>query len=394
MICLFALTTVNAAWAQNATITMLEAKANDGTTIQYLFVTPPGFKTTQKYTSVIVLPPGREDEAMARQALTLYFEAEVNRRGWVVACPISPQGSKFFAGRPDAIWAVADDILNRCTVKDHKHHLAGVSNGGIDALSAAALSPARFSSVTVLPGMVAKEITDNEIKALASMPVRLVVGGDDSDFMPGVMKSVERLTAAKARVSLTIIPNCPHIVNLGPTEVGDLIAGSSMTSTETVAPGAPTAVPPPNGPTRQAKIIEINRILDDFHLAASRADFNGYFDHFAPDGVFYGTDATERWTVDMFRAYAGPKFAEGKGWTYIPSARHIFLSAAGDTAWFDEMVTNEKYFECRGTGVLVSIGGTWKVSQYNLVIPVPNDKAPDVVKWNREQREELRAPGK
>ncbi|MDX2437638.1 MAG: nuclear transport factor 2 family protein, partial [Acidobacteriota bacterium] len=30
---------------------------------------------------------------------------------------------------------------------------------------------------------------------------------------------------------------------------------------------------------------------------------------------------------------------------------------------------------CRGTGVLVLVDGDWKISQYSLSIPMPNDLA-------------------
>jgi hypothetical protein len=41
---------------------------------------------------------------------------------------------------------------------------------------------------------------------------------------------------------------------------------------------------------------------------------------FAPDGIFIGTDATERWTVAEFKAYAKPHFDKGRGWTYTWSS--------------------------------------------------------------------------
>lgn len=119
--------------------------------------------------------------------------------------------------------------------------------------------------------------------------------------------------------------------------------------------------------------------LDALHAAASRADGAAYFALFAPDAVFLGTDATERWTLDQFRAYAEPFFSKGQGWTYAATERHVFLSPAGDTAWFDERLDNAKYGEVRGTGVLVRRGGSWLIAQYNLAFPVPNALAPDLV---------------
>src|SRR5271170_7515795 len=37
-------------------------------------------------------------------------------------------------------------------------------------------------------------------------------------------------------------------------------------------------------------------VLDDWHQAAAVSDEARYFGHFAPNGVYMGTDPTERWT--------------------------------------------------------------------------------------------------
>ena len=123
----------------------------------------------------------------------------------------------------------------------------------------------------------------------------------------------------------------------------------------------------------------VEAVLDELHQAASEADGERYFALFAPEAVFYGTDAAERWSVDEFRAYAEPHFSEGNGWTYVATERHVFLDDSGDTAWFDERLQNEKYGEVRGTGVLRRMAGSWRIAQYNLAFPVPNDLAADLV---------------
>jgi ketosteroid isomerase-like protein len=127
----------------------------------------------------------------------------------------------------------------------------------------------------------------------------------------------------------------------------------------------------------------IDHVLDDFHRAASDADEARYFGHMSADAVFIGTDAGERWTVDKFREYAHPHFAAGKGWTYTPRDRKVALH--GDVAWFDELLDNAKYGECRGTGVLRRENGRWKIVQYSLSIPIPNEVAGDVVKMIRSR---------
>jgi hypothetical protein len=139
---------------------------------------------------------------------------------------------------------------------------------------------------------------------------------------------------------------------------------------------AASAVPPD---TR-----EVEATLDRFHRAASNSDGAAYFALFAPEAVFIGTDATERWTVDQFKAYAMPYFAKGRGWTYVPRVRHVQFSPKGDVAWFDEILDNKALGVCRGSGVLRKAGGTWLICQYHLTIPVPNALAGEVVKLIRE----------
>lgn len=116
---------------------------------------------------------------------------------------------------------------------------------------------------------------------------------------------------------------------------------------------------------------DIAATLDDFHAAAAEADTARYLGHFTHDGVFFGTDATERWTVEQFRPYVRGAFSRG-GWTYVPRDRTVFLAPGGGTAWFDEMLDGATGVTARGTGVLVWTDGAWKVAQYNFSVPFPN----------------------
>jgi hypothetical protein len=122
----------------------------------------------------------------------------------------------------------------------------------------------------------------------------------------------------------------------------------------------------------------IDGVLSSFHQAASDANGDLYFSLFAEEAIFIGTDATERWTVDEFKAFAEPYFSEGRGWTYTKTERHVYLAAGGETAWFDEMLWNQKYGTCRGTGVLVRIDGDWRIAQYHLTFPIPNDLSAEI----------------
>lgn len=130
----------------------------------------------------------------------------------------------------------------------------------------------------------------------------------------------------------------------------------------------------------------IQRALDDWHDAAADADEARYFGAMAPEFVFLGTDATERWDLAAFREFAHPYFAKGKAWTFLPRDRHVILAPSGDVAWFDEKLDSASYGECRGSGVVRRIGGAWKIAHYNLTIPIPNDLAKTVVGMIREKK--------
>ncbi len=134
----------------------------------------------------------------------------------------------------------------------------------------------------------------------------------------------------------------------------------------------------------------VNGVLDDFHDAAAKADGPRYFAHFAKAGVFVGTDATERWTVAEFKAYAQPHFSKGKGWTYIVLERHVDVGTDGKTAWFHERLSNPKYGAARGSGVLVIEAGHWRIAQYVLSFPIPNAVANPVLDLVKKHTAEAR----
>src|SRR5438046_2220814 len=121
---------------------------------------------------------------------------------------------------------------------------------------------------------------------------------------------------------------------------------------------------------------DVAAVLDDFHDAASRADEARYFGHFAPDGVFLGTDAGERWDVSSFRAYAHPHFAKGKAWSFRGVRRRV--TVRGDTAWFEEDLETPNLGLARGSGVMAFLDGRWLIEQYVLSITVPNERFKEV----------------
>lgn len=125
--------------------------------------------------------------------------------------------------------------------------------------------------------------------------------------------------------------------------------------------------------------VAIHAFLDNWHLAAARADAELFFGSMADNGIYIGTDATERWTKKEFVSFAKPYFDKGKAWDFKPYERDLHVTKNGKIVWFSELLTTWMG-TCRGSGVLVKSGKGWKIEQYHLSVTVPNDVINDFIK--------------
>lgn len=124
--------------------------------------------------------------------------------------------------------------------------------------------------------------------------------------------------------------------------------------------------------TYEKEKTEIAKMLDGFNMAAAKADFTTYFNYFAKESTFIGTDATEVWDKKAFMSWAKPYFDKNKTWNFTSLKRNIYFSKDGKLAWFDELLDTQMKI-CRGSGVVEKINGQWKVKQYVLSVTVPNE---------------------
>jgi uncharacterized protein (TIGR02246 family) len=162
-----------------------------------------------------------------------------------------------------------------------------------------------------------------------------------------------------------------------------LLVGAAVTAACTsrearppeVAP-APAVPCPEEAPAldEAAAVAAITTLLDQWHAAAAASDEERYFSLMSADSVFLGTDATERWSRDEFRAYAHPHFEKKKGWEMKATARNVVVEPPGLLAHFDEQLTTKGLGPARGSGVVALRDGAWKVVHYNLSVTVPNDR--------------------
>jgi hypothetical protein len=133
---------------------------------------------------------------------------------------------------------------------------------------------------------------------------------------------------------------------------------------------------------------KINLTLDSWHKAAANAQFDTYFSLMTGDGVFIGTDASENWQNDAFRAFSKPYFDKGKAWDFKLLKRNIYINKTQNTAWFDELLDTQMKI-CRGSGVLIKVGKDWKIAHYVLSMTIPNDNTDEVIKIKDKIESEL-----
>ena len=120
-------------------------------------------------------------------------------------------------------------------------------------------------------------------------------------------------------------------------------------------------------------VNELNTLVDNWHLAASNADYNGYFGEMDESFIFLGTAPGERWTKEEFSSFSKPYFDKGKAWDFKASNRKWNFSKNGKMAWFDEDLDTWMR-GCRGSGILFKKQGEWKIVYYNLTVLIENEK--------------------
>ncbi len=369
--------------------------------LEYVLILPEPFDPEREYPALLALPPGAQNQAMVDSGLQRYWAAEAVKRGWVIVSPAAPEraGRAGFNGEAlSALPLLLAEVSKQVKIEGGLFHLAGVSNGGKSAFAAAIEHPSLYASLLVLPGFPARESDRPRLDRLKPLPVRMLVGERDPTWRNETERTLKLLTSVGVNAEAKVLDAQDHVLDVPPAMLFDWLdthrpavkRPAAGTSSGAAMPGAAPSSEPSAMLDRDAESKLIDTILNDLHDAAAKADGPRYFALFADDAVFLGTDATERWTTAEFRDYAQKRFDTGTGWTYRPTERHVFFGPSSDTAWFDERVISEKYGECRGTGALVKREGRWLITQYNLLVPVPNDLLPGVADMIREHHAKTR----
>lgn len=131
-------------------------------------------------------------------------------------------------------------------------------------------------------------------------------------------------------------------------------------------------------------VQSLDQMLDNWHAAATQANFETYFSYTSTQFIFLGTAPGERWTKSEFMAFSKPYFDKGKAWDFKPSNRHWNFAADGQVAYFDEDL--QTWMEgCRGSGVCILENGQWKIAYYNLTVLIENEKIKPFIKLRQKK---------
>jgi hypothetical protein len=123
----------------------------------------------------------------------------------------------------------------------------------------------------------------------------------------------------------------------------------------------------------QEQAATIDSLVNAWHHAAAVADEVAFFGFMAEDGIYIGTDASERWLRDELKTWSKQFFDRETAWDFTPLSRTVTIGPGNRIAWFDETLDTWMGV-CRSTGILEMRNDAWKLVHYQLSIAVPNDK--------------------
>ena len=121
---------------------------------------------------------------------------------------------------------------------------------------------------------------------------------------------------------------------------------------------------------------QVNAFIDEWHDDAAHARL-AYFDKIAKDGVYIGTDKTELWKRDEFKAWAKKYFERKSAWAFKAIKRNVYLAPDKTFIWFDELLDTQMGV-CQASGVIRKTGKGFEIEHYQLSIAVPNQVAAPV----------------
>ena len=122
---------------------------------------------------------------------------------------------------------------------------------------------------------------------------------------------------------------------------------------------------------------QVNAFVDGWHDDAANTRM-AYFDKIAKDGVYIGTDRTELWTRDEFKAWSKKYFDAKSAWTFKATRRNVYASKDKSLIWFDELLDTKNMGPAMASGVIRKTRTGFEIVHYQLSVAVPNEVSEQV----------------
>jgi len=199
-------------------------------TVHYKTVLPNGYDPAKTYPAILALGGGPQTMNTVDSILNRNFQAEAEKRGYIVIAPAAPDGQLFFEEGARIFPEFLEMILSDYKIRNNKFHIAGVSNGGIAAFHVAATNPQYFLSVTAFPGYM-WEPSAAKLEAISKMCVFMYVGELDPYMWHGEMKKEAEFLRSKGTLArYSVEKGQPHrLETLAGANAGRLFDGFDET---------------------------------------------------------------------------------------------------------------------------------------------------------------------
>ncbi|HEY3517319.1 MAG TPA: alpha/beta hydrolase-fold protein [Gammaproteobacteria bacterium] len=181
-----------------------------GTTVGYKLVLPNGYDAAKTYPAILVFGGGPQTMNTIEGTLARNFQAEAERRGYIVIGPAAPDGDLFFYDGDRIFPEFLDNIRTAFKIDGGKFHVAGPSNGGIAAMHVAAKFPEYFLSATAFPGYLWQP-TEAKLRKLEGICAYFYVGEhDEYRWHDEMAREAEYLSSRASVARYTLEKGQPH----------------------------------------------------------------------------------------------------------------------------------------------------------------------------------------
>ena len=157
---------------------------------------------------VVAFPWGGGDADLLLGLMDSYWSVAAPAAGYAVV-GVEVYGPSMSEGGELVMAAVLDWIDANFVGAASDIVLTGASAGGIGVFHAALAVPDRVDGIIAMPG---RYTGGDSLASLADVPVWLMVGEDDANWVSGSESTAERLEAAGATVTLDIIAGQGHVL--------------------------------------------------------------------------------------------------------------------------------------------------------------------------------------